>query len=548
MTISPRCLLFLSFALFLTGCPSGGTTPSGTAEKSGTAGDVSAQRCAGNLKNAFSSLDPQRLEIDADIESTVNVLNDWLTSCAVLSDLSTEDQKFLQKFLTPEEFRLLQGQRFASRDIGQIRTNILLREMAEAATAEAETELEKVVRLFEYVTRNVFLQPDNQKIPLTLYEVVLFGRATAQHQAWAFAELLHQLKIDSIILTPKGPASQKEWIFAVCLDDGNYLFDFSLQTPVPSLSDEQLWPIVQPATLEQAIENPSLLDALRERGSQVPSSDQLKSPAVWIPSESSYWSPRMQALNSTLAGKPFMVADHLLDGDHGQGILSRIDDAGDYWNLADIKPWPFPAEQLQGYWSIESNSSQSQILDGRKLPFYAPIDIRVDERTNKPVIQRSSNQQWQSRLAQLRGSYEWAISTYGRLRLGSHSAKSIFQGEADSDEFKDFLRREEAAAEDAHFWVGVSQMELGQFSVAEGTLRDYLTGYPDSRWTDSVRMMLATIELKNDDRADAAEQLIEIPKNSLMRPAADFIRSRLGPAGEQASSKEPDETKQTDSP
>jgi hypothetical protein len=173
------------------------------------------------------------------------------------------------------------------------------------------------------------------------------------------------------------------------------------------------------------------------------------------------------------------------------------------------------------------------------------MDFKVDEQTNKLEIRHSSNEQWLSRLAQLRGSYERAISTYGRLRLGSHTAKSIFQGQADADELKEFLRREDAAAEDAHFWVGVSQMELGRFSVAEGTLRDYLTGYPDSRWTDPVRMLLATLELKKDDRADAAEQLIGIPKNSLMRPAADFIRSRLGPAGEQASSKEP---AATDSP
>jgi hypothetical protein len=504
--------------------------------------------CADKLKTAFDSLDPERLEIDALIEDTTSVLNDWLIHCVTLPELSAKDQKFYQNFLGQEELAFLQAQQFVSRDIGQIRTNILLRQIGETATRGGGTELERVVRLFEYVTRNVIRTPDNQKLPLTLYEVLIFGRGTAEHQAWAFAELLHQLKIDSAILTAKSREPSDEWVFCVCLDQGNYLFDFSLLTPVPSGEETEGWPITQPATLEEVIDNPGLIAALREHGSQVPSAEALKSPQVWIPSESTYWSPRMQELSATRSGKPYLVADSLLDGAGEQrGILSRIDEAGKRWNRSDIKLWPFPTQQQRGYWSINPKSSQGQILRARKMPFYAPMRFSVNEQTGKISIQEHSNKQWQSRLAQLSGKYQTAIPTYGSLRLGSSGTKSILQGQDDFPQLQDFLRREDAAAEDAHFWVGVCQLELGRYSDAGVTLRDYLNKYPNSNWTDAVHMLLATIELKKDDSAGAVEQLSQVPNNSLLRPAAVYIRLRIAPAGEQASSAEADETENNQS-
>jgi len=331
-------------------------------------------------------------------------------------------------------------------------------------------------------------------------------------------------------------------VFCVCLGEGNYLFDFSLMTPVPNGEKGPAWPIVQPATLEQAIENPELLADLRKHDSRVPSAAALESPQVWLPSDSSYWSPRMQVLHATRSGKQYLLADSPLDTEGKEGILSRIDNAGERWKRSDIRLWPFPTQQQRGYWSIAEKSTDGQALRAKKMPFYAPMDFSIDQRTGEFSIQEHSNAQWQSRLAQLSGQYQTAIPTYGSLRLGSRGSKSIMISKLNNPALQKFLktkdadaylRMEDAAAEDAHFWVGVSQMELERYSDASVTLLDYLNKFPNSNWTDAVHMLLATIELKKDDPEGAVEQLTQVPSSSLLKPPADFIRSRIAPAGEQ---------------
>ncbi|MBD3672258.1 MAG: transglutaminase domain-containing protein [Planctomycetaceae bacterium] len=525
MISQQRILIVLScIALFCTGCPSkappAGTTGGGKTGKQ----DPADQRCADNLDNAFSSLDPYRLEIDADIEATATVLNSWLSTCGTSEWENPELLKKLDRLLSDQQMTDLQGERFGSRDVTHIRTAILLRRIAEQASANADSDLERATRLFEYVARNVVPQPDNQNIPLTLYQVVLFGRATAEHQAWLFAELLHQLRIDAVILTPQEETSS--WVTAVCLDDGNYLFDFSLLTPVPR-DAEKSWPISTPATLKEVIQKPEILASLRALGSQVPTAESLKNPAVWIPSETTFWSMRMRSLNQTQTGSATLLADALLDGDYGQGILSRVDDASERWKRDDIRIWDFPEDQLSRYWSISPNSSQSQALRARIMPFHAPLEVEVNKEKQDIKITEKGNKQWMARLSQLEGDFTKAIMTFGGLRIGSKSTRNLMAAQDVDAQFQIILQREDVAAEDAHFWVAISQLESGEITNAKTTLRDYLNRYESARWTDAVRYLLARIHLMNDDYSLAAEQLDQILQTSSLKNAAAFLKSRF---------------------
>jgi len=514
-------VLFAGLALLCSGCPSK-TPPSGTEGAGSSGGAAETQRCEDYLVNAYSSLDPERLEIDADIEATATVLNSWLGSCGKAKWEDEAELKKLDQILSDEQMADVQGERFVSRDVAHIRTAILLRQIVENAAENADSDLERATMLFDYVCRNVVQQPDNQNTPLTLYQVVLFGRATAKHQAWLFAELLHQIRIDAVVLTPQ--QDQSSWVTAVCLDDANYLFDFTLLTPVPA---DDSWPISKPATLTDVIDNPALLTALQKLGSRVPDAEALENPAVWIPSNSTFWSMRMRSLSQSRSGTSRLIADALLDGDYGKGILTRVETASKLWERGSIKPWDFPESQLQNYWSITPNSSQAQALRARIMPFHAPLEVEVNKEKQEVKITEKGNKQWEARLAQLKGEYTKAIMTYGGLRIGSQSTRNLIAALDVDSELQVILQREDVAAEDAHFWVAISQLETGELTNATSTLRDYLSRYEAARWSDAVRYQLSKLYLMSNESESAMERLDQIPQTSALKNSAAFLKSRI---------------------
>ncbi|MDC0261918.1 hypothetical protein OAK47_01710 [Planctomycetaceae bacterium] len=536
MTFPVRLGLFCSLSVcLLVGCPSPPPS-SGTGGSSGTSSTAEEQRCADSLKNAFNSLDPHRLEIDADLEATANELNNWLSTCGQSQWDDEKALKKLSKLLSDEQMATIQAERFGSRDVAHVRTSILLRQIAEQAAEDADSDLERAVSLFRYVTRTIIQQPDNQNIPLTLYQVFLFGRATAEHQAWAFTELLHQLRIDSVVLTPQQPGDKK-WIVAVCLEDGNYLFDFSLLTPVPSKSSTT-WPIDTPATLDEVINSPELLTTLQDLGSQVPSAKELTTPDVLVPYSAAFWSMRMRSLNKTQSGLAAVLADPLLDGEYGMGAISRIAKSAESWDPAKLALWEFPEEQENQYWSIRKNSSQQQALIARMMPFLAPLEVQVNKEKQEVNVTKEGKKQWATRLTQLQGDFPKAITTYGGLRIGSKNTRNLMAAQGFDQSFEVILQREDSAAEDAHFWVAASQYDLGEWTDARSTYQDYLNRYEAARWTDAVHLMMAQIAMTEDDFESARSHLSGILKTSSLKKAAMFLESQIS----ESSTVEPNNT------
>jgi len=543
MTPSVRLGLFFSFtACLLVGCPS---PPPSSGTGSGSSTSIEEQRCADSLRNAFNSLDPYRLEIDADIEATGNELNNWLSSCGQSQWDDEKALKSLAKILNDEQMAAIQAERFGSRDVAHVRTSILLRQIAEQAVEGADADLERAVRLFDYVSRNIIQQPDNQNIPLTLYQVFLFGRATAEHQAWAFTELLHQLRIDSAVLMPR-QQDKKSWVVAVCLEEGNYLFDFSLLTPVPSKTSAA-WPIEVPATLQEVLENPELLTSLQDLGSQVPSAEALKNPQVFVPYSTPFWSMRMRSLNQTQSGLAAVLADPLLDGEYGKGALSRIADSSETWKKSDLAIWKFPEEQETAYWSIRKNSSQQQALMARMMPFLAPLEVQVNKEKQEVKVTKEGKKQWATRLDQLQGEFPKAITTYGGLRVGSKNTRNLMAAQGLDSSFQIILQREDVAAEDAHFWVAASQYDLGELTNSRSTYQDYLNRYESARWTDAVQMMLAQIALAEGDPETATNLLQSVSQTSSLKKAAVFLQSRIaGPTSTESEQKNEEAPKESE--
>jgi hypothetical protein len=527
-------LPLLAGALLLAGCDSPDPKDVlGISEE--TSESRSARDCRDNLRNALSSLAPERLEITADFESTVDVLNLWLNDCASTDTISDDELRQIQSFTSEAMGENLVRERFNRRDAGFLRNAILCRRIVDQVARLARDDLERTVKLFEFVVRNVVLTPDTQAVPLTLYEILLFGRGSEAQQAWLFAELLRQLRIDSVLIhgSDSGPGGP-EWVFAVILDDHTYLLDFHLQTPVPADSSAEPGAPPVPASLAQALENPEILDALRELGSRVPAAAAIPTAEIRIPAESSHWSARMKALNSQLVGESFLIFDGLLDHEGGDGAVSRVTTfTRKHWETPPrISVWDVPDRQAHEFWEIEPNSSRAQALAVRKEPFKAPIDLHSQQEGSPPRLV-PTQLQWTSRLAQLQGKFADAVRTFGLVRQDERKKSLGLSPEEQQIPFvQSFLLTHRTAAQDAHFWVAVSQLDLEDFDEAADTFSDYERRFPGGRWADPLPFLWAKALLLDGARDEARAKLESIGEASVFHKPARFLLQALNAAAD----------------
>src|SRR5205814_927026 len=123
-----------------------------------------------------------------------------------------------------------------------------------------------------------------ENLPLSTYEVYLFGKGTAEDRAWIFVNALKQLRIDAIVLLPRrandqGPtAADRPFLVGVLLESQVYLFDPRAGTPIPApAGHDTTW---RAATLAETVSDPAVLKQL-DAGSDRPypiSAEDLKQP------------------------------------------------------------------------------------------------------------------------------------------------------------------------------------------------------------------------------------------------------------------------------
>ena len=530
---TPRLLvniILVPLACVLVGCP-GKPAPAPSSKGNDANGSASANTlksaCRDNLDNILSSIDPERLEISADIESTVSVMNDWLGGCGESQPYDQDILDRMKPLFSESAFDHLTRERYTRRDINHVRTAILLSKISESVTEGATSDLERVVALFHFVRRNVVRSLDSQQVPLTVYEILLFGRGSPEQQAWVFAELVRQLRLDSFILTGQNsPADER--VFAVMIDGAAYLFDFSLGTPVPSSLDKLGLHTNTPATLSNVLIDPGPIDLLRSQGSTIPDVRALSDPKVTLILESSHAAKRMESLDAELAGQRAMIHQSLVGDEETPGLLERIASAGgDRWSESDVAIWSFPEQQTEKFWSVVPDSQESQQILGRKLPFSAPAEIEHNSQLNQYQLGLPSKRQWSTRVAQLEGLSADAIRSYGAIRLSANNLHKKFPGAVDQPGFAMIMQMHEVAAEDAHFWVGVAQLTDGDESAARSTLENYLRRFPSGRWSDAARLFRADLAIEREDYDSAREELSGISEISALKPAVEYTRSRL---------------------
>ena len=541
---------YVAVTLIVAGCVGSGCNSSAPAPSPDTGPGSSTTEsvdthCATLLDSIMDMLQPDRLNISSDATTVAGTLNEWARTCHPLDDSKAASdavaEALLKSLLTDEEREIVGSDRFLSRDGQHIRDCIWSKRTVAFAAGSAGSELERTVNLFNYVVRNVDLvAPGSVDIPLPSFWVALFGKGTVEDRVWIFANLLRQMRIDSVILRPKASASDAEtskkqanWLMGVLLADGVYLFDPRLGLPVPADSAEPETLLVEkPATLSQILENGSLLEQIYPDadGTEPLRPEGLREPRVELIGSSAFWSFRMRVLQMSLTGERSVVVYDGLQGDTvSEGLVARVARQGKgKWQKEAISVWPYPETRLQAYARLDEK--QAGELKSRREGFEAPVPGEfTPDASGTPRIQfgRPSGQQLKYRTSQLLGMHQDVISRYITIQLGAEFPPQILVP-------PEIRRIHRLAGQDARFWVGVCQFERGEHRSAGETLLRYVKLYPSGKWVASARYLLALSLVHTDRLADAILVLEQSPDTEPQHAGHALLARRLRAFGQAA--------------
>lgn len=249
----------------------------------------------------------------------------------------------LKKRSREEQVKDFERTRFQLVDARHLEDCMLYSRIARRVAGSGD-DLTRVNRLFDWTVRQVLLVPPRSlagragfQAQARPFDVLIRGMATEDgagwaERAWVFLSLCRQLDLDCAMLayTPTGAAKQATaandakdagtpsdahdastskpgrpvpWVCAVLIDGKAYLFDARIGLPVPGPDGSGV------ATLEQALDNPRVLDRLELPGQSVYGTTRaqlLASPSkisVLLDSTPGYFSPRMRLLQDELKGK-----------------------------------------------------------------------------------------------------------------------------------------------------------------------------------------------------------------------------------------------------
>ncbi len=509
---------------------------------------VSEFGCGDKLDAALDMLQPERLGISTDAETAQLRLNTWLKDCGQEIEAAAppgpEMTQLLQPILSQTQMKRLTADRFVSGDAEHIRNCQLYNAMARQDLGTQESELERVVELFHFCVRNVALHnKEDERLPLMPYEILLFGRGDPQDIAWLFADVLRQLQIDAVIIRPAMTAVDDEieddtakdsnaevsdaedsdaedlWLIGVLLNEQVYLFDPKLGTPIPAATDAgKTATVLQPATLSDVQKDDGLLRKLDlADGKAFPfTAEMLQKVTVEVVGTRSLWTPSMQRLDTSLTGdRSSLVFDGLQDEANSPGLMTRVADyGGEKWGKDDVGIWPYPEKQTEA--AQQRGEGQRKRLSYLELPLAAPVFVQFDVATqqfrsfnfdpNDPEnlkVEKLKNRKHvtyiSTRISHLLGDYGSAIRNYQKMRI----RLAIASRQPQPEEVRAINVR---AEEDAAYWIGLCQLDRGNFSAATSTFRDYLRRYeknPNAAWTIHCRFMLAISLI--EDTADWSE-------------------------------------------
>ena len=476
--------------------------------------------CASLLQSGLDMARPASMGlvgIDAALESVpdeaAEQFTQWLRrkDCLAVSTAekpSEEARLLLTRLLGKDGADDLLANRADAFDAVHVRDALLNYAAADNLTQGAETDRDRVVRLFENVVRTITPQgAGTADAPLMVYEARLFGRGTAEDRACLFANLLRQLRIDAVVLRPsagESPDDAGPWWVGVLLEDGVYLFDPVLGLPVPAAGAELLPPpsvVPQPAAWSEVVEDPNLLvDYRREAGldADAIAAERLTAPGVELIGPQSFWSVAMERLELSMTGDlGVLLYDPLHDTQANPGYYRRIVEAGgEHWQADSISIWPYPEQLHEARRSL--SDSQRRRLEQRIQPFLGPVE--PDQKTGVFGAYRGL---WKSRVEHLSGRPGSAIGDYVLIRLADAPHPALSPTD---------LSLNAQAADEASYWSAHAQYGMGDYAATVETVDQYLSQRGDR--ADEARSLRVLALAAQGKTTEAAAAVAELPETT----------------------------------
>lgn len=399
---------------------------------------------------------------------------------------------------------------FSEDDGDYLRESVWMRDVAAWARGDEIDDVARARRLFDWVVRNIQLEPAvspdgkaRQRVPVLPWQTLLSGRGTAIERAWVFLLLARQQGIEAALIgLPVGGASQslRPWALGVLVEGEVSLFDPALGLPIPAPGPLRRGEggalDVVPARLAQLAADPALLARLDD-GPEHPYSvkpEQLKGAVALVEASPEALSRRMKLIESRLSGKQKVA------------LTAEPTAASERWRkargLADAGMWLYPFETR-----------------ARMHEFPAEV-ANYRQWLMEPFLAAPAAGLWKGRLLHLRGVFggdNGATACYQLARpsntdleeAGSALAQHYFKKgmEANPDRSADEARQDAEnragthamlifrAKYDASYWLGLIAYERGNWASATDYLSQRtLKAVPDGLWSAGARYNLARTE------------------------------------------------------
>ena len=498
-----RVVFALILAISLVGCGRGkvSMTASQAANPSGVTPDEI-------LVSATIQLRPDNFGINSTTDKPVSLLNSWRTKRNEQS--GAEDKptppKAPEGWISEAEKEQLQQVRFESVDAEHVRDAMLFHTIAGFISDRAKDESLRVNSVIEFVCRNVaFWKDDETALPTNSFMTLQFGRGRVEDRASICADILRQLRIDTLVLRIKSDSKEAtdKWLLGAIVDKKIRLYDLLLGAPVFGGSAEESAPAV---TLDELLKHPEFLEQMSTSEPYRLTIDDLKEAVPYVVSTPYFWAYRMYSLEQALPAKDACVLyDPLLGEDDKPGVVQRVAAAGG-WPVDAVKLFGLPARNRE--LSKQPNESIMRQFQRIVAPFQVPVSFKP-EADGKFTIGASENKMLRYRMDQLLGKFTEATQRYLSIRH--------LEVEANPPELIPLIR---LASEDAFFWTCLCKVELEDYQAATDMLLSYLKKYDRSgKWYFAARVQVAQCYAKQGKIGEAIKTLERMSSDDPFQPA-----------------------------
>lgn len=495
----------------LAGCQKQSTSPSANDEEARRASAREAlerkRLCSDNFLKITQVLQPEPENVDAELQSVQDLLNQWFYSCAEWQGAELPTGQPEWENLSDSLFSKFQlAQQTASLfDVLYLRDQLLMRAILENQLQDVPDDATKIRRLFSYVCRNIAfdeklispqLMPPEQRaalnagsIPRGLQDICLIGRGTAADRAWVFASLMQQLGQPLLLLEAPAtePPTPERWRLLLLVPVEESLLVFHPGSGLELRPTEGNWPTTEAAGIWEKLDEALPTDLPEAETLLAPLRQQEWSQARWLlPYSVMSISPRMRAIQLELTGDMACEVYVPLRSESEQsGLQEQLQGSlPAAWSEFQPQYWEYPQQMYVG---VVERNRESETLRRLALATLMKevVSVRSSEDQEERRVLKSTLEKrlLMGRLDQLIGDHADAISTYMKIRL-----QQGVEGEGAEIALENLMRF--LQAENAHYWSALAQYERGEFRSASDTLKNYLNRYDQGNWTEPGRELL----------------------------------------------------------